>query len=373
LAEGFGDCVWPDGCKYEGEWRCGTRHGTGKLVWPSGSTYEGEFSNGYIHGSGTFTRSDRLTYTGRWRLNLKHGLGHQRYPNGDVFDGSWIRGTPEGPAGKYRWRNGNVYVGDMRGGKMSGKGTLTWVNGDTYEGSWMNGLMHGFGVYTWADGGGSYVGTWTKGLKDGKGALYPRGSRQPYVYAPRKQNQAVSHIQQHATSKQVAEGIIKSRTSNVSLERRWSLEVSIEKLLLGYDRSSNASLLDGEDQGNPAPILEREYMQGVLISEMVLSSSFSPSYKKAMRRQTKSMLEAKRPGEQIIKGHRSYDLMLSLQLGIRYTVGRITPIQRREVRISDFGPRACFWMSFPKDGSQMTPPHQSEDFKWKDYCPLVFR
>ncbi|GER27726.1 phosphatidylinositol-4-phosphate 5-kinase family protein, partial [Striga asiatica] len=24
-------------------------------------------------------------------------------------------------------------------------------------------------------------------------------------------------------------------------------------------------------------------------------------------------------------------------------------------------------------GSQLTPPHQSEDFKWKDYCPMVFR
>lgn len=58
---------------------------------------------------------------------------------------------------------------------------------------------------------------------------------------------------------------------------------------------------------------------------------------------------------------------------VRYTVGKITPIQRREVRVSDFGPKASFWMDFPKEGSQLTPPHQSEDFKWKDYCPMVFR
>lgn len=58
---------------------------------------------------------------------------------------------------------------------------------------------------------------------------------------------------------------------------------------------------------------------------------------------------------------------------VRYTVGKITPIQRREVRAVDFGPRASFWMNFPKEGSQLTPPHQSEDFKWKDYCPMVFR
>ncbi|GFP85560.1 phosphatidylinositol 4-phosphate 5-kinase 9 [Phtheirospermum japonicum] len=352
--EGPGDYTWPDGCTYEGEWHRGMRHGHGKLQWPSGALYDGEFSGGYLHGSGTYTRPDSTIYKGRWRLNLKHGLGYQNFPNGDIFEGSWIRGTPEGP-GKYIWANGNIYVGNMKNGKMSGKGTLTWTNGDSYEGSWSNGTMHGFGVYTWSDGG-CYVGTWTRGLKDGKGTFYPRGSKLPagqqlYLDALRKngllpdfgkQNQ-VSHIQ-----------------NNVSLERRWSLEVSIEKVI------------DNEEDMIP-PILEREYMQGVLISELVLSDRFSPSSRRAKRRQKRLALEIKRPGEQIIKGHRSYDLMLSLQLGIRYTVGKITPIHRREVRATDFGPRASFWMAFPKEGSQLTPPHQSEDFKWKDYCPMVFR
>jgi 1-phosphatidylinositol-4-phosphate 5-kinase len=58
---------------------------------------------------------------------------------------------------------------------------------------------------------------------------------------------------------------------------------------------------------------------------------------------------------------------------LRYTVGKITPIQKREVRASDFGPRASFWMNFPKEGSRLTPSHSAEDFKWKDYCPMVFR
>ena len=66
------------------------------------------------------------------------------------------------------------------------------------------------------------------------------------------------------------------------------------------------------------------------------------------------------------------DVEIGLEM-VRYTVGKITPIQRREVRASDFGPRASFWKNFPKEGSQLTPPHQSEDFKWKDYCPMVFR
>nr|XP_027069832.1 phosphatidylinositol 4-phosphate 5-kinase 9 isoform X2 [Coffea arabica] len=324
--------------------------------------------------------------------NPSFTVGELLLPNGESY----------GP-GKYTWANGNVYLGNLKGGNMSGKGTLTWTNGDSYEGNWLNGMMHGFGIYTWSDGG-CYIGTWTRGLKDGKGAFYPKGGRLPagqemYLNALRKrgllpdlskQNQ-VSHI--HHTSS-VDLGVVKvggnqgscrnssyksangnllnleqSRSTNVSLERRWSLEVAIEKVI-GYDFS-----LDGreyEDDRN-SPILEREYMQGVLISELVINDSFSPSSKRVRRRQKKLAREMKRVGETIIKGHRSYDLMLSLQLGIRYTVGKITPIQRREVRASDFGTRASFWMNFPKVGSQLTPPHQSEDFKWKDYCPMVFR
>ncbi|KAH9734888.1 phosphatidylinositol 4-phosphate 5-kinase 9 [Citrus sinensis] len=409
LPEGLGKYIWSDGCIYEGEWRRGMRHGNGKIRWPSGTVYEGEFSGGYIHGTGTYIGSDGLTYKGRWRLNLKHGLGYQVYPNGDVFEGSWIQGAAEGP-GKYTWANRDVYLGNMKGGKMSGKGTLTWTNGDSFEGSWLNGMMHGFGVYTWSDGG-SYVGTWSRGLKDGKGTFYPNGIQlsvlqEPYLNAlrirgllpdMRRQTHAHAH---HASSVEMANAKVpgnrgsrrisadkiskgnlinleQSHRGNVSLERRWSLEVSFEKVI-GHDSSLelSESISEGMEKAsdkNVAPILEREYIQGVLISEFVLNNSFSQSSRREKRRQRKLVKEVKRPGETIIKGHRSYDLMLSLQLGIRYTVGKITPVQRRDVRASDFGPRASFWMNFPKEGSQLTPPHQSEDFKWKDYCPMVFR
>lgn len=410
VPEGSGKYVWSDGCIYEGEWRHGMRHGNGKIRWSSGAVYEGEFSGGYMHGTGTYFGADNLTYKGRWRLNLKHGLGYQVYANGDVFEGAWIQGTAEGP-GKYTWANGNVYLGNMKGGKMSGKGTLTWTSGDSFEGSWLNGMMHGFGVYTWSDGG-CYVGTWTKGLKDGKGSLYPQGSRLPAVQEVyfnalrkrgllpdlRRQNHSHKHSHIHHASSvdmgnmkvggsrgsrrsdRITKGNLLnlegSHNKNVSLERRWSLEVSIEKVI-GHDSGLELSdfVLEGdakETKGN-VPILEREYMQGVLISELVLDNGFSPPSRRAKHRHKKLVKDVNRPGEAIIKGHRSYDLMLSLQLGIRYTVGKITPVQRREVRTSDFGPRASFWMNFPKEGSQLTPPHQSVDFKWKDYCPMVFR
>lgn len=354
LPEGFGKYVWSTGCIYEGEWRLGMKHGSGKISWPSGAVYEGEFSGGYIHGSGRYSGSGKFMYKGRWRLNLKHGLGYQAYINGDVFDGSWMQGMPEGP-GKYTWDNGNVYIGNMKAGKMSGRGILTWTNGDSFEGSWSNGMMHGFGIYTWNDGS-CYVGTWTRGLKDGKGSFYPNGSLLPpgqelYLAALRKRGllpdlkkQNSAHIHHASTvdmgnmkiggnggsrcnsTDKISKGNLlnleQSRNKNVSLERRWSLEVAIEKVI-GHDSSIGLpqSMLDiGENMaGMNMPILEREYMQGVLISELVLDNSFSPTSRRARRRQKKLAKEAKRLGETIIKGHRSYDLMLCLQLGIRYS------------------------------------------------------
>lgn len=45
----------------------------------------------------------------------------------------------------------------------------------------------------------------------------------------------------------------------------------------------------------------------------------------------------------------------------------------RELRTSDFDRREKFWTRFPAEGSKMTPPHSSTEFRWKDYCPMVFR
>jgi 1-phosphatidylinositol-4-phosphate 5-kinase len=343
--EGSGRYLWSDGCIYEGEWRRGMRHGQGKTVWPSGVTYEGEYSGGYIYGEGTYTGTDNIIYKGRWKFNRKHGLGCQTYPNGDIFEGSWIQGEIEGH-GKYTWADGNTYLGNMKNGKMSGKGTLTWKNGDSYEGNWLDGMMHGYGIYTWNESG-YYVGTWTRGLKDGKGTFYPKGCRVPvsdelYINILRsrgvlpdirRQNHGSRIL--HSSSVDMgnmkvamtrqSSGALSKRNSsdqpplkNVSLERRWSLEVAIEKFI-GHESSESSAPESCENLDDPRlPILEREYMQGILISEVVLDGSFSDSSKKSKRRQKKVVRDTKKPGETIIKGHRSYDLMLSLQLGIRY-------------------------------------------------------
>ena len=105
----------------------------------------------------------------------------------------------------------------------------------------------------------------------------------------------------------------------MSLGRHYSLEVSIEKAIGQQDSSlglsESLSGIGEEEVQTHIPTLEREYMQGVLINEVVIRNNLTPRKPKRWKR--KLTKEVKKPGEAIIKGHRSYDLMLSLQLGIR--------------------------------------------------------
>ncbi|KAH7654940.1 Phosphatidylinositol-4-phosphate 5-kinase protein [Dioscorea alata] len=83
--------------------------------------------------------------------------------------------------------------------------------------------------------------------------------------------------------------------------------------------------------------------------------------------------EMKRQGVTISKGHKNYELMLNLQLGIRHAVGKQAPAASFDLKASAFDPKEKVWTRFPPEGSKHTPPHQSCDFRWKDYCPKVFR
>lgn len=332
--DGSGTYIWSDGCAYEGEWKGGLRHGHGKMLWPSGATYEGDYSGGYIYGEGTYIGLDNSTYKGGWKLNLRHGLGLQTYPNGDTFQGSWTQGQVQGH-GMYTWANGNTYVGTMKNGVMSGQGIFTWKHGDSFEGSWLDGVMHGHGVYTWKDSG-YYEGTWTRGVKDGKGTFYPKcrdfllpgglpgvGSQ---IHGSRTLHSSsfdMAHVMARGNQDSAGVSSIRSlafdetRSKNVSLERRWSLGAAIEKFIGRETNESSAAQSCENKADSNFTILEREYMQGVLISEVVVDRSFSHSVKRVPRHQKKIVKDIKKPGQTIIKGHRSYDLMLSLQLGIR--------------------------------------------------------
>ena len=56
----------------------------------------------------------------------------------------------------------------------------------------------------------------------------------------------------------------------------------------------------------------------------------------------------------------------------RHYVGKHASITR-ELRQGDFDPKEKFCTRFPPEGSKSTPSHQSVDFIWKYYCPMVFK
>ncbi|RLN38666.1 hypothetical protein C2845_PM01G15540 [Panicum miliaceum] len=61
-----------------------------------------------------------------------------------------------------------------------------------------------------------------------------------------------------------------------------------------------------------------------------------------------------------------------LLLGKLHAVGKQGPITL-DLKSSAFDPKEKVWTRFHPEGSKYTPPHSSCDFKWKDYCPQVFR
>uniref|UniRef100_A0A7N0RFX6 Phosphatidylinositol 4-phosphate 5-kinase n=1 Tax=Kalanchoe fedtschenkoi TaxID=63787 RepID=A0A7N0RFX6_KALFE len=395
LPHGKGKYSWSDGTAYEGDWEVGRMTGNGRISWSTGGTYVGEFSGGYLHGFGTLNGSDGSVYVGSWRMNVQHGLGKKHYSSSETYEGSWKEGVRDG-TGKYSWSDDSTYVGDWKGGRMNGRGFLTLANGDSYDGHWLNGLKHGSGIYKFSDGG-YYFGTWSRGFKEGKGTFYPAGSKTPPLkkwyscIGFKDEQQSLLPDTEYSTS----EGSSKSgfhrtlsemiHVSDNSMSRNRG-RISHKTTSLDHNWRVNSSLSEAascvvsggsdeetpEDQENGAVVYEREYMQGVLIKEKSRSCS-EASGKLQLQNKFCGIEESKRSALDILKSNRSYFLMLNLQLGIRYTVGKITPVPRREVRSSDFGERARIRMFFPRKGSQYTPSHHSISFHWKDYCPMVFR
>lgn len=313
---GSGKYLWNDGCMYEGEWKRGKASGKGKFSWPSGATYEGEFKSGRMEGFGTFVGADGDTYRGHWIADRKHGHGEKRYVNGDLYEGTWRRNVQDGK-GRYVWKNGNQYTGEWRNGVINGKGVLLWPNGNRYEGQWENGVPKG--LLTCADGS-----SWSE-------------------------------------MRSFFDGIEKRKRSSVDSGGGGGGEKVFPRICIWES--------DGEAGDITCDIVDNVEASVIYRDRLSVDRD---GFRQFRKNPCCFSGEAKKAGETISKGHKKYDLMLNLQHGIRYTVGKHASVVR-DLKQSDFNPSEKFWTRFPPEGSKTTPPHQSVDFRWKDYCPLVFR
>ena len=50
--------------------------------------------------------------------------------------------------GEYLWPNGDRYVGTYSKGKRNGYGVMYYQNGDIFAGNWKNGFKQGHGTFT---------------------------------------------------------------------------------------------------------------------------------------------------------------------------------------------------------------------------------
>jgi len=280
VPHGKGKYLWCDGCMYEGEWKRGKANGGGKFSWPSGATYEGQFKLGRMDGYGTFIGVDGEVYSGNWVSDKKHGFGEKRYANGDVYQGLWKFNLQDGE-GKYRWCNGNEYVGEWKHGVISGKGVLVWANGKRYEGYWENGVPKGKGMFTFGSGNvnGRVVGG---GGEDFKGVALD-----PVVGAGGGRKRS-------------------SVDGNFPRICIWELDGEAGDITCDIVDNVEASMFyrDGNDDNGGG--CEGNVQQQLQPGRSPCSSVDGEVNKKQ--------------GQTISKGHKNYDLMLNLQLGIRYSL-----------------------------------------------------
>lgn len=178
--------TYPDGARYDGQFKGTLRHGYGEMVYAGGwrndrwdgsgiavyadgDRYEGELKNGQRHGKGSLTSAKGNRYEGDWKNDMAHGKGMLVYADGGRYEGEWKHGLFDG-AGTYLRANGDRTVGEFKRGRLDGRAKVHLGSGIEYEGTWKAGELDGAcairmrNLYT-------YVGACKRGVLHGKGVL----------------------------------------------------------------------------------------------------------------------------------------------------------------------------------------------------------
>ena len=162
---GLGTFIWVNGTKYIGDWEFGIQNGQGTVTWTNGDKYIGGRKNGKADGQGTFIFANGITQSGEW----KNGNLIERDSSGKAI--GCVEGNCDNGKGTGVWEKGFKYVGEWKMQNMHGFGIGTWPNGDRYEGDWVNGQRTGQGKYFYNSGGGVYTGEWKNNNRHGEGTM----------------------------------------------------------------------------------------------------------------------------------------------------------------------------------------------------------
>ncbi|XP_026727260.1 radial spoke head 10 homolog B-like isoform X2 [Trichoplusia ni] len=94
-----------------------------------------------------------------------------RFKNGNLYEGNISMKCMHGD-GRYQWADGTVYLGNFNDNEMRGKGFIHWKDDTWYEGDFAGNLRHGKGLYVDSRTQRSYAGEWHCGTKHGEGVIY---------------------------------------------------------------------------------------------------------------------------------------------------------------------------------------------------------
>lgn len=204
-------------------------------------------------------------------------------------------------------------MGEWKNGEICGKGVLIWRNGKRYDGYWEEGVPKGNGTFKWPDGS-FYVGNWSKDARERNGTYYPSGSSPDgnLEWDPQE-------VYDHDLSE-----------CRVCPGEKVSIMPSQKKLAVW--RSSKGGDGGGGERprrfsvdGRLSAAVERPFDRMKLWGgggdeyrlEGLVGLKGGDDGSCGVGQQMRVFRKGKRQGETICKGHKNYELMLNLQLGIR--------------------------------------------------------
>ena len=414
---GHGTYSWVSGSTYTGEWCRGLMQGFGTFRGADGSMYTGNWRRDANHGLGRRRFANGDVYDGLWKDGVAEGPGTYKWVNGNEYDGEWSRGYMDG-RGTFVWSSGERYDGEWKASRPHGKGIYKWPDGSVYEGSWADGLKHGVGIWfsplpggsgrggeaetllrsdgsrrrsmiggsrseSAADGsarsrgGGGGAGAGTGAGGGGGGGA--RAHMNQSVIGATGETSATTAMPQSPEAVSSSGGSVTSTAAHMGKSARATdtSDAAPSSPIAGsggadMDTATSSTTPPQPEQQQQLAIV-RMYDRSVLVSERRLQTADLP-FSAYIRSQAPAKVKArtlKKAGETIYRGHRSYDLMLDLQLGIRISLTRANAEPSRRLLDADLMQKTK--EVFPREGSATTPPHPAGDFTWKDYSPLAFR
>ena len=154
-----------------------------KILYTDGSYYEGQMRDGVREGQGSYKMSNGNIFEGLWHDQKLKGRIIWGAPNTaiQISEGEFIR-EKNGPIvivkiGRLKFRNGDIFEGEIKEGKLEGFGVYYSKKGGLFEGYFSNNQRSGIGKFTYKKDGVSwtYIGEYAGGRKDGIGKLYKEG------------------------------------------------------------------------------------------------------------------------------------------------------------------------------------------------------